>query len=211
MNDAPMYLEEDWHAGAIPANVVIGKDVFIETSYGFAAFLSEQRPGLVLGDGSGAYDRAAFIVGPRGRVTVGQYTCINSTYLICNDRIDIGSHCFLAWGAVITDTWPEPRTPPAVRRAVLEAAAAHPGRWLPPAQTPRPVVIEDLVWVGFDAVILPGVTLGHGSVIGSKSIVAKDVPPYAVVVGDPARIVRYIDPEDEQAALDRALRERIRR
>jgi acetyltransferase-like isoleucine patch superfamily enzyme len=52
-----------------------------------------------------------------------------------------------------------------------------------------PIVIEDDVWIGFNAVILKGVTIGKGAIIGAAAIVTKDVPPYAVMVGNPARQV----------------------
>lgn len=55
---------------------------------------------------------------------------------------------------------------------------------------PRPVVIEDDVWIGLRTVILPGVTIGSGAVIGAGSVVTKDVPPNSVVAGNPARVVR---------------------
>lgn len=57
----------------------------------------------------------------------------------------------------------------------------------------KPVIIEDDVWIGSNAVINPGVTLGKGSVVGAGSVVTKDVPPYAIVVGIPARILKYRD------------------
>ncbi len=47
------------------------------------------------------------------------------------------------------------------------------------------------VWIGVDAIILRGVTVGDGAVIGANSVVTKDVPPFAIVVGSPARLVRY--------------------
>ena len=53
------------------------------------------------------------------------------------------------------------------------------------------VVIEDDVWIGARAVILRGVRLGRGSVIGAGAIVTKSVPPYAVVVGNPARVIQF--------------------
>jgi maltose O-acetyltransferase len=54
----------------------------------------------------------------------------------------------------------------------------------------RPIVIEDDVWVGAGAIILPGVRIGTGSVVGAGSVVTKDVPPWTVVAGNPARAVR---------------------
>lgn len=46
------------------------------------------------------------------------------------------------------------------------------------------IIIEDDVWIGYDAVIMPGVTIGKGSVIGARSIVTRDVPPYSIYVGN---------------------------
>jgi maltose O-acetyltransferase len=54
----------------------------------------------------------------------------------------------------------------------------------------RPIVIEDDVWVGAGAIVLPGVRIGTGSVVGAGSVVTKDVPPWTVVAGNPARVVR---------------------
>lgn len=52
------------------------------------------------------------------------------------------------------------------------------------------VVIEDDVWIGSRVTILPGVTIGKGSVIGASAVVTKSVPPYSVVAGNPAKIVK---------------------
>ena len=53
-----------------------------------------------------------------------------------------------------------------------------------------PVIIGNDVWIGRDALILSGVTIGDGAVIGARSVVSKDVPPYAIVAGNPARFIR---------------------
>lgn len=55
----------------------------------------------------------------------------------------------------------------------------------------KEVIINDFVWIGTGAIILPGVSLGVGSVIGAGAVVSKDVPDYAVVIGNPARIIKY--------------------
>lgn len=205
-------LEYDWYAGGIPGNVHLGENVYIDTAYGFAPFHSERDPGLTIGNASGAYDRTTFIVGPRGRINVGAYTILNAAYLVCNGRIDVGDHCLLAWGSVVTDTWPSDASslPMSLRREVMRAIAEDPARSLPVFAEPRPITLEDNVWVGFDAVVLPGVRVGRGSVVGCKTIVAEDVPPYAVVVGSPPRIVRYLNADDTEEERARALREYAR-
>lgn len=57
------------------------------------------------------------------------------------------------------------------------------------------VVIKDYVWIGRRAMIMPGVTIGKGGVVGGGAVVSKDVPDYAVVVGNPAKVVKYRNKE----------------
>jgi maltose O-acetyltransferase len=56
-----------------------------------------------------------------------------------------------------------------------------------------PVIIGDDVWIGARAIILPGVTVGSGSVLGAGAVISRSVPPGALVVGNPGRVVRYRD------------------
>jgi lipopolysaccharide O-acetyltransferase len=70
-----------------------------------------------------------------------------------------------------------------------------------PASRPlvvSPVVIRDNVWIGEFVSILPGVTIGKGSVIGSNTIVTSDIPEYSIAVGSPARVVKRYDFELEE-------------
>lgn len=196
MSGQRKYLEHDWYGGGIPGNVVLEDDVYVDSSYAFARFLSRHQQGLHLGRACGVYDRAAFVVGPEGIVQVGSFTCLNGVYLVCHRRITIGDHCLFAWGAVITDSQLPADASLEVRRKALRSAARDPDRWLPAASPPRPVTIEDNVWVGFDSVVLPGVRLGRGCIVGCKSVVAESVPPYAIYVGNPGRVIRYLDPDD---------------
>lgn len=61
--------------------------------------------------------------------------------------------------------------------------------------TQKPCNIGNDVWIGTDAVILRGVTIGDGAVVGANSVVTKNIPPFAVVVGSPARIIKYRFPD----------------
>ncbi|MBA2706506.1 MAG: acyltransferase [Gemmatimonadaceae bacterium] len=204
--DSRTHLAGDWYPLGLPRNIILGSDVYLDSSYGFAGFHSLMTPGLTIGKASGVYDRAALIVGPRGSVSVGEFTVLNGTYLICNDRIDIGAHCLLSWGVVITDNWSGGWMSIESRRAAMLASAESPVRHPPSTAIPRPVVLEDNVWVGFGAVILPGVRLGRGCIVGCRSMVYEDVPPYAVVAGDPARIIRgNLEPDDTVEAREAAL------
>lgn len=52
-------------------------------------------------------------------------------------------------------------------------------------------IIGNDVWMGYEALVMPGVDIGSGAIIGARSVVTKDVPPYAVVAGNPAQVIRY--------------------
>ena len=66
----------------------------------------------------------------------------------------------------------------------------------PKQMNQEPIVIENDVWIARNANILEGVTLHNGCIVGAYSVVTKDVPPFAIVAGNPARIIRYRFPKD---------------
>ncbi len=59
-----------------------------------------------------------------------------------------------------------------------------------------PIVIEDDVWLGAGVTVLPGVTIGRGSVVGAHSLVTRDIPPMSVAAGTPCRVIRPINEQD---------------
>lgn len=63
------------------------------------------------------------------------------------------------------------------------------------------IVIGSDVWIGYEAVVLSGVTIGDGAIIGARAVVTKDVPPYAIVGGVPAKPIRQRFPDETVAAL----------
>jgi acetyltransferase-like isoleucine patch superfamily enzyme len=60
-----------------------------------------------------------------------------------------------------------------------------------PIKTNGDIVVGNDVWIGYEALILSGVHIGDGAVIGARTVVAKDVPPYSIVVGNPGKVIKY--------------------
>lgn len=114
----------------------------------------------------------------RGRLEVGHRVVFGHTTTIgVRELVTIGNDCLIAELVSIRDhdhETSDPTTP--MRRQGVRVAA---------------VVIEDDVWVGGHACVLKGVTIGRGAIIGAGAVVTKDVPPYAIALGVPARIVGY--------------------
>lgn len=71
------------------------------------------------------------------------------------------------------------------------------------AQTKGPIVVEDDVWIGTNVLVLSGVTIGQGAVVAAGSVVTKNVPPYAVVGGNPAHVIKYRFNEEQIEKLKR--------
>jgi acetyltransferase-like isoleucine patch superfamily enzyme len=107
--------------------------------------------------------------------------------------IRIGSRVFVAHGVNIHDTSSHPRS--ARLRHIQFARHGDPelARALQEVRT-APVVIEDDVWIGFNAVLLKGVTVGRGAIVGAASVVTGDVPSFAMMAGNPARQVGEATP-----------------
>ena len=95
-------------------------------------------------------------------------------HIWCGGRVIIGAHCMIGSHVAIS-------------------SLTHDYRHSKMSETivPKAVRIDDDVWIGSHAVIMPGTTVGKGSVVGAGSVVTRDVPPYAIVYGVPARIHGY--------------------
>ena len=183
----------DWYGGRIPDNAVVDATAYIETSFSFYCFRSRLPRGAEIGRGASTYLGTMFDVGPQGHVKLGDYALVHGARIICDSEILIGDYALISWNVVLMDTYRLPLSLPDRRRELERLSTRQPG--VPDAGVPaRPIHIQRNVWIGFDACVLPGVTIGEGSVVGARAVVASDVPAYAVVAGNPARVIRYLEP-----------------
>lgn len=131
---------------------------------------------------------------PQGHVIIGDRSYVGLSSLVCYRKIVIGNDVLISWGATIVDHnshslyW-EQRKNDVVNWSVGIKTWDHVGN--------APVIIQDKVWIGFNVSILKGVTIGEGSVVGACAVVTKDVPPYTLVAGNPARVIRKLPTSEE--------------
>ena len=185
-----MRIPDDWFDGYIPENVVIGEDSYVETSHSFLRCNSAADPGVVIGKSTGVYLGSMFDLGSNAKVTIGDYVLMHGVRIIADTAVEIGSHTMMSWRIVIMDSY---RVDAAIssRRTQLEAVSQNKDRLLSGNSADGKVTIGSNCWIGFDTCILPSVTIGDNAVVGARAVVTQDVPPGAVVAGNPATIVRH--------------------
>lgn len=126
------------------------------------------EPGAIIRDQVQIGDNAVIMMGAVINIgaVVGEGTMIDMNAVL-GGRATVGKNCHVGAGAVLA--------------GVIEPPSA------------KPVIVEDDVMIGANAVILEGVTVGKGAVVAAGAIVTEDVPPYTVVAGVPARVIKQID------------------
>lgn len=197
--DAARTLPWDWYPGTIPASVEIDETAYVETSFSFFLYRSELATGARIGRGASAYLGTMFDVGPRGRVTLGDYALVHGARIVCDAEIVLEDYAVVSWNVVLMDTYRVPLDP-AARRAVAMRVPAQTPRRLDDDAAGKPIRIGRNVWIGFDACVLPGVTIGEGAIVGARSVVMGDIDPFTIVAGNPARVVRRITEEEMAGA-----------
>jgi 2,3,4,5-tetrahydropyridine-2,6-dicarboxylate N-acetyltransferase len=126
------------------------------------------EPGAIIRDQVEIGDNAVIMMGASINIgaVVGEGTMIDMN-VVLGGRATVGKNCHIGAGSVLA--------------GVIEPPSA------------KPVVVEDDVVIGANAVVLEGVTVGKGAVVAAGAIVIDDVPPYTVVAGTPARVIKEID------------------
>jgi acetyltransferase-like isoleucine patch superfamily enzyme len=126
-------------------------------------------------------------------VVIGKRVFFNGR-IVAAQQVEIGDDVMVSWGVTLVDHNSHSLAFSQRSQDVLNVWAGTKD-W--DNVKISPIKIESKVWIGFDAIILKGVTIGEGSVVGAGAVIAKDVPPWTVVAGNPARVIKEI-PENER-------------
>jgi acetyltransferase-like isoleucine patch superfamily enzyme len=138
---------------------------------GFPTISRCRNTKLIIGNKVMLYDRVNFYLDqPGAEIIIGDRTYINRrTEIMSKISVKIGEDCAISWDVVISDT------------DYHQIVGTSPT---------KPIVIGDNVWIGCKSTILKGVSIGNGAVVAAGSVVTKDVDPYTLVAGIPAKVIK---------------------
>lgn len=174
-------------------NIIVGRPRIIVGNRLVNWFLKQSHGELIIGDNFkcnnkvtsnsiGLIQPCVFNISSSGsRIIIGNNVGISGSTINATTTITIGDNVLIGSGCLITDT------------------DSHPLHWEDRLEernelTRRsPITIEEDVFIGARSIILKGVTIGKGAVVGAGSVVSKDIPPFAIVCGNPAKVVKFIE------------------
>ncbi len=115
---------------------------------------------------------------PNAFISIGENTRIHGTCIHAHKKITIGKRCLIAANCQIIDSSGHDLSFENVENRIKTSGIA------------KSITIQDDVWLGMNCIILPGVTIGKGSIVAAGSVVAKSIPEMCIVGGNPARIIK---------------------
>ena len=163
------HLDHDWFPKPLPKNVAVAERSWVYSSFAFCHFESRWPGAVKIGHDSGIYNGTFFDLGPDASVEIGNYCSLVGAIIAVNGKVVIGDYSFIAHEVVIADSFAQ---------VPGQRAASQSGK----------IIIGENVWIGANAVILLGAKIGEGAIIGAGAVVDFEVPPFAIVAGNPASV-----------------------
>jgi acetyltransferase-like isoleucine patch superfamily enzyme len=127
------------------------------------------------------------------RIVIGRNTFIGNSILACATRIEVGDDVLISWGCNVVDHnshaigWKQ-------RSQDVRDWYLNTKDWT--HVSVKPVKIGNKCWLGLNVIVLKGVEIGEGAVVAAGSVVTKSAPPWTVIAGNPAKVIREIPIED---------------
>ena len=180
-------IPSDWYPGSVPSNISVGLNSVVDSAFCFKQYFSRLPEGLIIGSHVTIW-RASMAAEENASIVIGDYSFLSSCSLVCSKKIEIGNRVFIAGGVTIADSDFHPLDA-AERVADIIALSPSGNRESRPLVPAFPVIIEDDVWIGYNATILKGVRVGKGSYVLPGSLVVNDVAAGTTVTGNPAKLI----------------------
>lgn len=172
-------LAHDWFPRALPSNAKLGARTWCYSSFAFLHCESRRPLAFRAGDDTGIYHGTFFDLGPEGEVEIGNFVTLVGAIICTNSRVTIGDYAFLAHEVVLADTFAA--CPPSADVGGLRPSGAPSAR--------SEIVVGRNSWIGARAILLGGARIGEGAIVGAAAVVDFAVPAFAIVAGNPARVV----------------------
>lgn len=169
----------------------MGKDCLLD-AYSGCINETNKKESIEIGDNCAI--RGVLYAVENGKLKIGSHTYIGSnTQVGAIENVTIGNYVIISNYVRIIDNNNHPIEP--VKRKAMILSGFYNENWEWNNSLSKAIVIGDNVWIGEFVRVLKGVTIGEGSIVGANAVVTKDVPPYTVVAGNPAKVVKYLDKE----------------
>lgn len=126
---------------------------------------------------------------PDAVLRIGKRSFIGRSIISVAKKVTIGNDVMISWGVTLAD-----HNSHSIRftERALDVADWAMGKKIWDNVKTNEIKICDKSWIGFNSIILKGVTIGEGAIVGAGSVVTKDVPPWTIVAGNPAKIIREL-------------------
>ena len=126
----------------------------------------------------------------KGKLSIGNFCYFGDhTQIDAAEEVKIGDYCMFSNNIMIQDHTSHPISPRKRRDQLINLQKIPTDVY---DTIIEKVTIKNNVWIGKDAIVLKGVTIGEGSIVATRAVVTKDVPPFSIVAGNPSKVVKAI-------------------
>jgi acetyltransferase-like isoleucine patch superfamily enzyme len=182
------------------SNIVMGNSIFLPSFNLDLRNPAANKKYLKIGNDCMIGSNFIFETG-EGEVVMGERVFLGGGTVICRTKIVFGNDIFVGWGGYFYDhdshSFDYRERHNDMKRQLDDYRSGKnfilSKDWS--VVNSQPITIEDNVWIGMHCIILKGVTIGEGAIVGAGSVVAKDVEPWTVVAGNPARLIKHLPAE----------------
>lgn len=183
------------------SNIDIHPSVIIDPISSLKLFNPARKNQIQLSIGEGSHIFSIFnLIRPEAKIKIGKRCQIGHVNFVCVDEIEVGDDVIMGWGITIIDSdnhspyWEDRRYDVErcrrdyVKTGGFNLSLSH--DWS--KVSTKKVTVGNKCWIGLGATLLKGVTIGEGAIIGAGSVVTKNIPPWHMAAGNPARVIKKI-------------------